>query len=290
MTLFTLLIVMALERVTVKSKQFHIAALAQQYFDFLQQKGWLKQHASMLACICVVALPSALAWIAVEFLPGVLVFVLYLVSLWVCLGCPVTRATYKRYLQAANRHDFEACSLYSESFGNKGGDLSQVGKQLVLINYRQYASVIIFFVVLGVPGMVFYSLVKELCIYKQQQFTQGDSTSELSTETKQVDSGSTNHAKRLLFVLDVVPARITAFGFLLVGHFSKGLGAWLDTLFNLKLDAYDLLARVAKASEDLRSEGNAALDDALQMVKLVKRNIVFLLMAISIMTMVGAVA
>ena len=281
MTLFTLLIVMALERISVKSKRFHITTLANQYFAFLNKKRIVKNNNSIIVAVLVAGVPAAIAFALVILLPGLFVFALYLFALWVCLGCPVTRQTYKRYLQAADRGDFEACSLYSESFGNNGGALSEVGKQLVLVNYRQYASVIIFFVLLGLPGMVFYSIAKEWH-FSTLSTGDGDSAS--------TDNAQPSKAKRLLNILDFIPARITAFGFLLVGHFSSGLGKWLETALSIKIDAYDLLASVAKASESIPSNDKPYLNEALQMVNLVKRNIVFLLMTISVMTLVGLVA
>ena len=163
MTLFTLLIVMALERVVAKTKTLHITTLAQWYFSKAtsliskpKENEDSSADANIFIMLLIATIPTVAVWVLVEYLPGILVFFLYLLLLWICLGCPVTRQTYKRYLQAANREDFEACSLYSEKFGNEGGNLSNVGKQLVIVNYRQYASVIIFYVILGLPGMVFY--------------------------------------------------------------------------------------------------------------------------------------
>ncbi|MFT6269254.1 MAG: AmpE protein [Alphaproteobacteria bacterium] len=322
---------MALERVVVKSKSFHITTLAQKYFSFIAQflptskTGESEnQYNGIVTTVLVAGLPSLGVWVLVAYMPAILVFFLYLLLLWVCLGCPVTRQTYKRYLQAANREDFEACSLYSEQFGNKGGDLSNVGKQLVLVNYRHYASVIIFFVILGLPGMVFYSLCKEwyfLQVNKtatqdletSQNVDSNNGASDIALEgennsndpkkeavaeqlinsTDQVPNeyaASTNDIQKVMFILDWLPSRITAFGFLLVGHFSRGLPVWLETFANVNLNAYDVLAKVAKASEDLSSLENPQLQEPLQMVKLVKRNIIFFLMVISVMTLVGVVS
>ena len=325
MTLFTLLIVMALERVVKKSRSWHIATISQQYFLALGFKNKNEvttsqsdSHSSSLhqflssipeqaLMLLVAAIPALLVYILVAYLPGVLTFALYLIVLWVCLGCPVTRDTYKRYLQAANREDFEACALYSEKFGNQGGDLSNVGKQLVLVNYRQYAGVIIFFVVLGLPGAVFYSVAKEWFFIRKRQcditneMLEQDQAFELEansevvcedatriTQTKSQTNGVEKESAVML-VLDWIPARLTAFGYLLVGHFSQGLPVWLASFGDYKKSAYDVLAAVAKASEDLSENQNTYLDEPLRMVKLVKRNIVFLLMLISIMTMTGAI-
>jgi AmpE protein len=192
--------------------------------------------------------------------------------------------------------------LHSAQFGNECDDLADVGTQLVFINYRHYASIIIFLVILGLPGIVFYSLCKEWCLFKKSGVLANDATlSANETELNITDDVKdetmsesmidlVNETEKVMFVVDWLPARITAFGFLLVGHFSRGLPVWLNTLADANLSAYEVLAKVAKASEDFSTSENPQLDEPLQMVKLVKRNIIFLLMAVSVMTLVGVVS
>lgn len=294
---------MAFERVVAKTKAWHITTLAQQYFSKVaplvtkqEEKLSDNANAGIFIMLLVAGLPTIGIWILISYLPGIFVFALYLLLLWVCLGCPVTRQTYKRYLQAANREDFEACSLYSEKLGNQGGDLSNVGKQLVLVNYRQYASVIIFFVLLGLPGIVFYSLCKEwYFMRKEQAQTQTDIVEPSDDDSNSISQHSDEESvaiseEKVMFVLDWLPSRITAFGFLLVGHFSKGLPIWLDTFLNPNISAYEVLAKVAKSCEEETRSENPQLQEPLQMVKLVKRNIIFLLMAVSVMTLAGLIS
>ncbi len=340
MTLFTLLLIMAFERVTTKSQQFHISNVSRQYFTRFINKSYDKKIPSSIYVLLITTLPAAVAWWLVDSLPGFFVFAFYLLALWMCLGCPVTRQTYKRYLRAANREDFQACALHSMSFGTEGGELSKVGKQLVLVNYRQYASVIIFFILLGVPGMIFYSLLKELPPYLRKYAAKSDhnksASSEINCDTDfakdtiesdnketEIHSSSTgpnqpssspveqkgskaeaqsyttqehyfealaNTSERILFFLDWLPVRITAFGFLLVGNFANGLSFWIESITKPKLRAYDVLAMVAIATHETNENNNRLfIDEPLQMVKLVKRNIVFLLMVISFMTLLGVV-
>lgn len=264
--------------------------MAQQYFDFLKNRRLINDKFTVLTILIVALVPSAISYFALSWLPSLFAFLLHLLVLWVCLGCPVTRHTYKRYLQAAQREDFQACALHSMTFGNEGGELSAVGKQLVLVNYRQYASVIIFFVFLGLPGLIFYSVIKEWVAFEIRNHKPADTieptqANEAEVSNAQIDSISS----QILFLLDFIPVRITAFGFLVVGHFSKALPVWFDILVNPKVSAYDALGRVSKAAEDV-NEVDAHLNEPLQLVKLVKRNIVFMLMAVSLMTMVGLVA
>lgn len=278
---------MAVERISTKSRRFHISTIATKYFRFLKEKNILPSNVSLIAVIGIAAIPAFASFFLVKYLPGLLLFFVYLLSLWICLGCPVTRQTYKRYLNAAQNGNAEACSLYSESFGNKGGQLSEVGKQLVRVNYRQYASVIIFFVLLGLPGMLFYSIVKEWYFYCDAQAN----LQKAGTEEKQEYAhANLREAQQVLNMLDIVPVRITAFGFLLMGHFSRGIQAYVNTFTHFEMNAYDLLATVAKASEEKVVSDKPFLDEPLQMVTLVKRNIMFLLVSISVLTLVGLVA
>jgi len=319
-TLLTLLLVMALERVTTKSKQFHIATLAERYFGFLFEKKWLSADSGMSGAVLLALVPALICYVLLSWLPIFFVFLANIVVVWVCLGCPVTRKTYKQYLQAAHREDFQACALHSMSFGNEGGELSNVGKQLVLVNYRQYAAVVIFFISLGAPGVIFYSLVKEWALHlKRERVNQSTSTSidaeQVKAEPFSLEHGNLEHqsadeeyiedssaqaevspikpeesdVNRLLFIIDWLPVRITTFGFLVVGHFTHAMSAWFEILLNPNIPTYDALAKVSKAAEDV-SNCDSHLNEPLQLVRLVKRNIIFLLMAVSLLTMVGLVA
>lgn len=273
MTLFSLLIIMAFERITAKSERWHVATWCEAYFDVFTKRHWITSLSSinMPMVILLAGLPALTLFAALKHIPLIFVFAINLVLLWVCLGCPVTRKTYKRYLQSANREDFVACSLHSEEFGNHGGNLDNVGKQLVLVNYRQYVSVIILFVFTGIVGLVFYSIIKELSLQSKRK-------------DKRIEDKTA--ADKLLFLLDWFPVRLAALGFMIVGHFSRAVGAWIHLMTSIKMNTYDALGSVATAAEEVDSLDHV-IDEPLQLVKLVKRNVVFLLMLIAVATMVG---
>jgi AmpE protein len=208
------------------------------------------------------------------------------------LGCPITRKNYKNYLQAAVRTDFEACSLHSISFGNEGGDLDKVGQQLVFINYRQYAAVIVAFVLLGVPGVIIYSIAKELQLYTHKMRLCENNPQAVDEE---VMGESTNENAALIIdqimhVIDWLPVRLTAFGFMVVGHFSRALTFWLPALVDTKSSTKTILTNVAIAAEEVEADQKNCIDEPCILVRLVKRNVLFMLVVVSILTMVGAVA
>lgn len=293
MTLISLLIVMALERVTEKAPKWHIHALVGKYITLLQGRNWFSDSASMLSILLIIFVPALLVYvIELIFNNGFVTFAMQLAVLWICLGCPITRKNYKHYLQAAVRKDFQACSLHSISFGNDDGDLDKVGQQLVFINYRQYAAVIIAFVLLGVPGVIIYSIAKELQLFTHK-------LSDCENNPKQVEDeviGECNKENaelvidQVMYVIDWVPVRLTAVGFMLVGHFSRALSFWLPALVDTKSNAKTILINVAIAAEDIEADQKNCIDEPCILVRLVKRNILFMLVAVSILTMVGAVA
>jgi AmpE protein len=293
MTLLSLLIVMALERVTEKSPKWHIHTLVGKYITFLQGRNWFSDSASMLSILSIIFVPALLLYlIELIFNNGFVTFAMQLAVLWICLGCPMTRKNYKHYLQAAVRKDFQACSLHSMSFGNDDGDLDKVGQQLVFINYRQYAAVIIAFVLLGVPGVIIYSIAKELQLFTHK-------LSDCENNPEQVDDevmGECNKENaeliigQVMHVIDWVPVRLTTVGFMLVGHFSRALTFWLPALVDTKSNAKTILINVAIAAEEIEADQKNCIDEPCILVRLVKRNILFMLVAVSILTMVGAVA
>jgi len=293
MTLISLLIVMALERITAKSPEWHIHALVGKYIKFLQGRNWFSDSASMLSILIVILVPALFVFmIELVFNNALVTFTLQLAVLWICLGCPITRKNYKHYLQAAVRQDFQACSLHSISLGNEGGDLDKVGQQLVFINYRQYAAVIIAFVLLGVPGVIIYSIAKELQLFTHKM-SDCDSNPEEVDEEVMGECNKENAElviDQVMHVIDWVPVRLTAVGFMVVGHFSRALTFWLPALVDTTSSAKTVLTNVAIAAEEVEADQKNCIDEPCILVRLVKRNILFMLVCVSILTMVGAVA
>ena len=183
------------------------------------------------------------------------------------------RASYRGFLRAAQQGDMTACDLYS---GQMGHDTSQTefsfGQNLVWTNYSHYAAVIIAFVFFGGAGAVFYILARNIAgIYVDR------------------DSEAAKHAEQVLYFIDWVPVRITALGFLLVGHFSRAMPVWLAALFDKDISAKPLLAKVSKAAEEIDPNPEDCTEEPCTMVKLAKRNVIFMLMVLSLLTLAGVV-
>lgn len=268
MTLISLLLVLAMERVTTKSSWWQSDFYLQQYFSWLNDKGLWGEDKSNLALLASLALPVVLLLLLQASLSGFWLFLFGTLVLMVCVGCPKQRACYKGYLQAANRGDLQACSLYADEMGHKM-DYS-FGQTLIWVNYQHYAAVVLWFVAFGAAGAVFYTLVRafEVLLTEQQH-------------------ALAKPMQQLMSVLDWLPVRIAALGFLLVGHFSRALPIWLSHLFDFNLSARQLLLQVAAAAEQVEPDETDCTEEPCSLVRLAKRNIIFLLVVISVLTLSG---
>jgi AmpE protein len=267
MTLISLLLVLFVERVTTKSRYWQADFYSAKYLAAWQKRNWLSGKTSILILLAITALPPILLFCLLTLAVGqVIAFIFSTAILMVCVGCPNIRATYKCYLQAANRGDLEACSLYEEQISENERIPASFGQELVWQNYRHYAAVIIFFVVLGAPGALFYVLARAV----------------------QIQLGCENPAaSKLIHILDWLPVRIISLGFLLVGHFSRALPVWLGHFLTPHIAAKKLLIDVSRAAEEVEPDELNCTEEPCTLVKLAKRNILFLMAVISGLTLGG---
>lgn len=272
MTLISLLIALAVERVTVKSPYWHYDFYFSRYLNLIEKRGWGKDNASITNVLALSLIPAVLVGLFSHVVLGFFLAALFnLAILLICLGCPMQRASYKGFLRAAQQGDMTACDLYS---GQMGHDASQTewsfGQNLVWTNYSHYAAVIIAFVFFGGAGAVFYVLARNITgIYINRE------------------SDAAKHAEHIMYFVDWLPVRITALGFLLVGHFSKAMPVWLSELFNKDISAKSFLAHVSKAAEEVEHNPDDCAEEPCTMVKLAKRNVIFMLMMLSLLTLAG---
>ena len=92
---------------------------------------------------------------------------------------------------------------------------------------------------------------------------------------------------KVLHIIDWVPIRITAFGFLLVGHFSRALPKWISLLFDTSKHAKLVLAEVATAAEDVICADDDITTEPTTLVQLAKRNVLFILSVVAVLTLSG---
>ena len=299
MILMSLLLVLSLERLISKEPNWHIEKYASQYREWLTGKGWIGKKSNSAVLYSSLLAPAVILAAVEYFLLGAfLTFIEQSIVLFLCIGCPALRATYKCFLNAAERNDLQACSMYTDQLGHCANTQSEsedgeyeeenqesaqvqgksFGQHLTWLNYQHYAAVMLWFMAFGAPGALFYSLSR--------------STTEALCAAQHPLRET---AGRLMFALDYVPVRITTFGMLMMGHFSRALPEWIKHALQLDISAYDVLTIISAKAEMLTPEEqalqaeNAAVEPKV-LVKLAKRNVIFLLVVTSALTVIGSLA
>ncbi|GAC13175.1 beta-lactamase regulator AmpE [Aliiglaciecola lipolytica] len=271
MTLISLIVVLLAERIATQSKYWQESFYNQLYHGFLIRKNILSEDMSDATFLAVVIVPALILFLLLSSVDnGLIRLVLDTAILMVCIGCPHLRDLYKCYLQAANRGDFQACSMYADQIGHSGDTSSSFGQMLVWLNYQHYAAVIIWFAVLGPAGAVLYVMARSVNVQFQNEF---------STESA--------IGQKIMFVLDWVPVRITALGLLLMGHFSRAIPTWLKYLSDAGASAKKVLTDVADAAEDIDVNEEDYTEEPCTFVRLAKRNVMFLVVVISVLSLSG---
>lgn len=271
MTLISLLLVLLVERVTTKSQYWQSGFYVEKYSQSIESRGWFNSSSKSWVLSLLIFLPVVIIYLLVqEFAGGLLELVISTAILMICVGCPDIRAAYKCYLQAANRGDLQACSMYEEQISTPDQDNSSFGLNLVWQNYRHYTAVILWFAAFGAAGAILYVLVRDM-------------ESRLTSHNEQ----AAVQAKRLLNILDWVPVRITSLGFLLVGHFSRAFPTWLGYLPDPAVKARTLLLDVSKKAEEVEPDESNCTEEPCTFVRLAKRNVMFLLVIIATLTLSG---
>ena len=274
MTLISLLLVLSIERIAIQSQMWQADAYFDKYQNIIQQRGWLSDvtnSANAWFLFGVIFIPSVFLYVLLQQVDSSLLsLVIETAILMVCVGCPTLRATYKCFLQAANRGDMQACSMYADQLGHDDSGPRSFGQNLIWLNYQHYAAVVIWFAAFGAAGSVLYVLARGF-----------------SQKLEEMEHPLAGQASTLIAILDWIPVRITALGFLLVGHFSRALPIWIGYLPDPSVSAKQLLADVSKAAEEIEPDEHDCTEEPCTLVRLAKRNIMFILVAISLLTLSG---
>ncbi|MCP4864205.1 MAG: beta-lactamase regulator AmpE [Alteromonas sp.] len=285
MVLISLLLVLSLERAIRKQPVWHVENHLGQYLQWTQGQDWIAKQSVPIQLVLQIALPVLVTFLVSQWLfGGFISLVLQSVILFLCLGSEPLRNTYRSFLQAAERGDLEACHLYTRELGHctsleVSDEPAQQGKSfgqhLLWLNYQHYAAVIIFFTVFGAAGVIAYVTSRE-CF---RLWCESDDERKKGMAT-------------WMHILDWLPVRITAFGLLLVGHFSRALPIWLSYLTHPSVAGEKVLTEVAAKAEDVDFTESQQADPACEpkaLVTLAKRNMMLLLSVIAVLTLLGLV-
>jgi AmpE protein len=313
MSLISLLIALVAERY-LSTKAWQFKTYFKAYVGLFKSSRLMDlAKQSILLQLVFIAIPVVICDLLLELVDdGLLYLVFSTVILIVCFGCVKTRQCYKDYLMSAFRGEPTTCELHhSQLQQNTSSAPMSFGQLLVWLNYRYFIAIMIFFVVFGAAGALFYRLLvtmnevpetlKPECNEDKDQ-EKNESCNEESedhdieinstenTVDSSIDTTNKNESpilKDILFWVDWLPVRIVAFGYMLVGHFSKAMPVWLENLFDINKQPNQLLINVAQKSEDFMIDPDDCTAEPCLLVRLAKRTLLLCLAVISILILTG---
>ncbi|WP_348734068.1 regulatory signaling modulator protein AmpE [Rheinheimera texasensis] len=298
MTLLTMLIALIVERLAVRGSAWQLVTYLRPYLQRGQRVTLpgLPQPYLMLLWWLLPALLVTLLIYSVQF--WLLQLVLNTLVLLLCIGSWSFRQTYKQFLNAAQRDDQEAAFLAMQQIRTaQGAPELSYGQQLIWLNFRYYAAVLFWYALLGAFGAVAYACLRQLSEPGVAAQNSVDETAEPAAEDSPItefastatvaDEQWRRFADDLLHWADWLPVRLFGLGLALVGDFSRTSAVLLQHAGSFQMHAPDLLAELSQAAEPVPEELLNTPDAAVSAVALAKRNVLFFLALIAVLTLSG---
>ncbi len=316
MSLLSLLIALMAEK-TLSSSIWRFDFYYQKYISFFQNNGVLSRiKATSIRYTLFLLVPVVIIYAVLAIVDnGLLHLIISTLILIVTLGCSKTRNSYKQYLLAAFKGDDTTSNLHHQQLlEDKNLPAVGFGQALIWLNYRYYIAIMIFFIFFGAAGAVFYRLLTTVieqengCTLNKktenetaeiknneaqevvEETTDSSIESSLDEDIKNEPVLSCNNYHKILFYIDWLPVRITSFGYMFVGHFSKAFPMWLESLFDTQKLTHEVLIDVAQKSEDIMLEDGDCTAEPCLLVRLAKRNLLLMLALIALLTLIGIVS
>ena len=305
MTLISMLLALIIERLAVRSDAWQARPYCQAYLKLTASSGLSKLAEHSLGRYLWLLLPGLVVALVLHFVDSRLIsLVVNTLVLLVAIGCWHYRQLYKQFLNAQERGDDEAAYLAMQQIRQDSASSvdDSNGLLLVWLNFRYYAAVVFWFLLLGAFGAVTYALLRHV---QEQPRVNDDSDETVETadaldesETAATDNNAFFAAENtdvvqkdavhyLLFWADWFPARLFGLGFALVGHFSRASNALLGYFLDFTANNQQVITDVAKAAEPIVEVAQQVNDDTSSMVQLAKRNMLFFLAFTAILTLSG---
>ncbi|WP_341502947.1 regulatory signaling modulator protein AmpE [Gallaecimonas sp. GXIMD4217] len=266
MTLITLVMALLIERLFMLPPSWQASTYLRKLPGQVQRLG--EQWPALVIGLALVVF--GINWL-LGLLPGWLAWTLEILVLVMALDTSAVRRRYRKLLNALERGDMESADLSSSALEVPAISRQFEGKErtlvaLLWVNYRHYCALLFFFVVAGLGGALAYLLLRYLA------------------DLSEVEE---RPAARLLKLVDWLPVRITAMGFAFVGHYSRAMPLWLDGLLRPAADNEAYLGQVALAAEEVSLDDPSCTQPMLCLVALAKRNLLFFLTLVAILTLFG---
>ncbi|PKG55716.1 regulatory signaling modulator protein AmpE [Shewanella sp. Choline-02u-19] len=283
MALFSLLIAIFVERMRLLPDALQFDVILSKYHQTLFGDKQVRSTFMMALALLLPALSiNIISWFISGMFWGAISLVLWVAIAVLCFSHNQQRQAFKRYIQAACRGDSQACFNYAAELDSSTclesvseQDLGErVGQSVAWINYRYYGAIALYLILLGPVGSVLYCTVR---FYSEENRNR-------DLELPLVDT--------LLFILDWLPSRIFAFGYVLSGHFRLAISSWISLAFNPKTAARDIITKVATKAETLPESSSApvCVQSTIALLQLSKRNFILLITVLSLMTIFGVVS
>ena len=292
MSLLSLLIALIAERY-LSSSTWQFNTFHRRYISAIKQTKFLADFRQSAALsYAVIFIPVFGCYFLLSQVDNAL---LHLIAstliLIVCFGCMKTRDAYKSYLVSAFKGELTSCELHhmqlqqDKNIANMG-----FGQTLVWLNYRYFIAVMLFFVLFGAAGALFYRLLTTVneCANNKDTTTIDEEADNGDEHIKSTSDGC-EATQQLLFWVDWLPVRLVAFGYMFVGHFSKAMPVWLENLFEFEKAPSKVLISVAEKSEDLMVDTDDCTLEPCLLVKLAKRTLLLFLAVISVLILTGII-
>jgi len=295
MSLISLLIALAAERY-LSSSAWQFKTYFHAYVSlFKKSKLMNAAKESIVLQVIFITIPVIACHLLLELVDdGLLYLIFSTLILIVCFGCVKTRQCYKDYLMSAFRGEPTTCELHhSQLQQDTSSAPMSFGQLLVWLNYRYFIAIMIFFVVFGAAGALFYRLLVTMneapvkLEHENQEVDESQGIDENSDEVEEPIKDKAPLLQDVLFWVDWLPVRIVAFGYMLVGHFSKAMPLWIENLFDVNKPPNELLVTVAQKSEDFMIDPDDCTAEPCLLVRLAKRTLLLCLAVISVLILTG---
>lgn len=283
MALFSLLVAILIERLKLLPQSWQLDSMLNLYSKTLFGNKQLNSDVMMaLALILPAIAVQVIMWAVNGLLWGGVSLILWVGISILCFSHLKQRQLFKHYMLAACRGDSQACYHFAEALDPSASleavseqELgAKVGQSAAWLNYRFYGAVAIFLIFLGPAGAVFYC------------------TARYFSDKSQANKLELPLVEDVLMLLDWLPSRIFAFGYVLSGQFSQAFTRWGQYAFNIRSSARDIVTQVALAAEPQPESSTMPIctQATLALLQLSKRNFILLLICLSILTIFGVVA
>lgn len=243
MTLFTLLLVLAWERLFKLGEHWQLDHRLEVVFTRLR-------HFSLVQTILLTAVWMVLVGLVLRLVQNIM-FGLPLLLIWIlicllCIGAGGIRKHYRAYLKAARQGDAHATDKMAEELAlihglpmdsGEKARLESLQNALLWINFRYYLAPIFWFVVCvsyGPVALAGYAMLRGYQTWLARHHTP------LQRSQSGID--------RILHWLDWIPVRLVGVAYALLGHGERALPAWFASLGDFRSSQYQVLTQLAQYS------------------------------------------